>query len=78
MAEGHGRGFTTEILHSDRLGGPIEHGALHKPVHGSVAYGFDTETLPEVETDMQTWDHQPASGEMTLPAYSLLIFVHVG
>ncbi|MFZ8931859.1 MAG: hypothetical protein ACO2ZC_11505 [Pseudomonadales bacterium] len=22
MAEGHGRGFTTEILHSDRLGGP--------------------------------------------------------
>ena len=34
------RGFTTAILHSDRAA-PIEHGALHKPLHVSVAYGYD-------------------------------------
>jgi O-acetylhomoserine (thiol)-lyase len=33
------RGFTTAILHSDRDGG-VEHGALHKPLHLSVAYGY--------------------------------------
>ncbi len=32
-------GFTTSILHGDR-GAPIEHGALHKPLHLSVAYGY--------------------------------------
>ena len=39
MGEGK-RGFTTRILHSDREGG-IEHGAIHKPLHLSVAYGYD-------------------------------------
>ncbi|MDP9081932.1 MAG: cystathionine gamma-synthase family protein [Bacteroidota bacterium] len=34
------KGFTTTILHSDRLGKP-EHGALHKPIHTSVTYGYD-------------------------------------
>src|SRR5512137_2297902 len=33
------RGFTTAILHSDREGG-IEHGAIIKPLHVSVAYGY--------------------------------------
>ena len=33
------RGFTTAILHGDR-NAPIEHGALHKPLHLSVAYGY--------------------------------------
>src|SRR5260221_10371034 len=33
------RGFTPAILHSDR-DAPIEHGALHKPLHLSVAYGY--------------------------------------
>ena len=33
------QGFTTAILHSDRDGG-IEHCALHKPLHVSVAYGY--------------------------------------
>lgn len=33
-------GFTTSIVHSDRLD-PIEHGSLHKPVHSTVAYGFE-------------------------------------
>jgi O-acetylhomoserine (thiol)-lyase len=34
------KGFTTTILHSDRLQKP-EHGALHKPIHTSVTYGYD-------------------------------------
>ena len=34
------RGFTTTILHSDRLTKP-EHGALHKPIHTAVTYGYD-------------------------------------
>lgn len=33
------RGFTTAILHGDR-DSTIEHGALHKPLHLSVAYGY--------------------------------------
>jgi O-acetylhomoserine (thiol)-lyase len=33
------RGFTTTILHSD-LESPIEHYAVHKPMHPSVAYGY--------------------------------------
>jgi O-acetylhomoserine (thiol)-lyase len=32
-------GFTTRILHADREA-TIEHGALHKPLHLSVAYGY--------------------------------------
>ena len=39
MSERPERGFTTAILHSDREA-PIEHGALHKPLHLSVAYGY--------------------------------------
>ena len=38
-ADQSARGFTTAILHSDRAGG-VEHGALHKPLHLSVAYGY--------------------------------------
>lgn len=34
------KGFTTTILHSDRLGKP-EHGSLHKPIHTSVTYGHE-------------------------------------
>ncbi|MET3114330.1 O-acetylhomoserine (thiol)-lyase [Pedobacter sp. CG_S7] len=34
------KGFTTTILHSDRLLKP-EFGALHQPVHTSVTWGFD-------------------------------------
>jgi O-acetylhomoserine (thiol)-lyase len=33
------RGFTTTTLHSDRAK-PIEHGAIHKPVHNSAAFAF--------------------------------------
>ena len=34
------RGFTTSIIHSDRLGKP-EHGSLHKPIHTSIAFGYE-------------------------------------
>lgn len=34
-------GFNTTILHSDRRDA-IEHGSLHKPVHTSVAFGYDS------------------------------------
>ena len=33
-------GFTTAIVHSNRLSG-VEHGAIHKPIHTSVQYGFE-------------------------------------
>jgi len=40
--------FTSTILHSDREGKP-EHGVLHKPIHTSVAYGYeDARELAEV------------------------------
>lgn len=32
-------GFTTTTLHCDRSK-PIEHGAIHKPIHSSAAFGF--------------------------------------
>lgn len=32
--------FTTQIVHGDRLGG-AEHGAIHKPIHTSVQYGYE-------------------------------------
>jgi O-acetylhomoserine (thiol)-lyase len=35
-----GRGFTTRMLHADRVFG-VEHGSLHKPIHTSVAFGYD-------------------------------------
>ena len=33
-------GFTTTILHSD-LEAPIEHNAVHKPMHTAVAFGYE-------------------------------------
>ncbi|MDB5850101.1 MAG: hypothetical protein JWP29_3853 [Rhodoferax sp.] len=35
------QGFTTGIVHSDKTFG-VEHGGVHKPIHTSVQYGFDT------------------------------------
>ena len=34
------KGFTTRIVHSDRQK-PVEHGSLQKPIHATVAYGYD-------------------------------------
>lgn len=36
-----GGGFATRVLHADRVFG-VEHGALHKPIHPSVAFGYET------------------------------------
>src|SRR5438045_9536863 len=48
------RGFTTAILHSDRESA-IEHGALHKPLHTSVAYAYrDARDLAAVFQGRQT------------------------
>ncbi len=33
-------GFTTRTVHSDRSS-PVEHGSIHKPIHATVAYGYD-------------------------------------
>ncbi len=33
-------GFTTRIVHSDRSD-LVEHGSLHKPIHATVAYGYE-------------------------------------
>ena len=42
------KGFTTKIVHNDRTR-PIEHGAVHKPVHTSVAFGYEkAEDLAQV------------------------------
>jgi O-acetylhomoserine (thiol)-lyase len=35
------QGLTTRILHADQLAG-VEHGAAHKPLHTSVAFGYGT------------------------------------
>ncbi|MEM7004125.1 MAG: aminotransferase class I/II-fold pyridoxal phosphate-dependent enzyme, partial [Pseudomonadota bacterium] len=35
------KGFTTKIVHNDRLQA-IEHGAVHKPIHNSVAFGYES------------------------------------
>jgi O-acetylhomoserine (thiol)-lyase len=40
MADKLNYGFTTTILHNDRRK-TIEHGSLHKPVHTSVAFGYN-------------------------------------
>ena len=33
-------GFTSTVIHSDRMD-EIEHGSLHKPIHATVAYGYE-------------------------------------
>ena len=34
------QGFTTGIVHGDRITGN-EHGGVHQPIHTSVQYGFE-------------------------------------
>lgn len=38
-AKGTPKGFTTKVLHHDRLRG-TEHGAVHQPIHTSSQYGY--------------------------------------
>jgi O-acetylhomoserine (thiol)-lyase len=54
MSESPKPGFTTAILHSDRAS-DVEHGALHKPLHLSVAYGYrDVRDLAAVFQNRQS------------------------
>ena len=41
MEKSGNEGLTTRLLHADRRGG-VEHGATHKPLHPSSAFGYDT------------------------------------
>ena len=61
-------GFTTTILHSDRQK-PIEHGALHKPIHTSVAFGYkDARELAAVFQGKQPGYRYGRQGNPTVSA----------
>ncbi len=67
------RGFTTTILHSDRESA-IEHGALHKPLHTSVAYGYkDARDLAAVFQGRQTGYAYGRQGNPTSAALEVKI-----
>lgn len=62
------RGFTTRILHSDRSK-PVEHGALHKPLHTSIAYGYaDSRELARVFQGEQSGFTYARQGQPTAAA----------
>lgn len=61
-------GFTTTILHSDR-NKPIEHGSLHKPIHTSVAFGYnDARELAQVFQGKQPGYRYGRQGNPTVSA----------
>ena len=62
------RGFTTAILHGDRAAA-VEHGAVHKPLHPSVAYGYrDTAGLIAVFQGRETGHAYGREGNPTTAA----------
>ena len=62
------RGFTTRILHSDRSK-PIEHGALHKPIHTSIPFGYaDSRELARVFQGAQAGFTYARQGQPTAAA----------
>ncbi|OWW21179.1 cystathionine gamma-synthase family protein [Noviherbaspirillum denitrificans] len=61
-------GLTTAILHSDREK-PIEHGALHKPIHAGVAFGYrDARDLAQVFQGKQAGFRYGRQGNPTVGA----------
>lgn len=61
-------GFTTTVLHSDRQK-PIEHGSLHKPIHTSVAFGYqDARELAAVFQGRQPGYRYGRQGNPTVSA----------
>ncbi len=61
-------GFTTTTLHSDRQKS-IEHGALHKPIHTSVAFGYsDARDLAAVFQGKQSGYRYGRQGNPTVTA----------
>ena len=68
MTEPKKYGFTTTTLHSDRQK-PIEHGALHKPIHTSVAFGYhDARELAAVFQGKQSGYRYGRQGNPTVTA----------
>ena len=68
MSDSKRYGFTTTILHSDRQK-PIEHGALHKPIHTSVAFGYrDARELAAVFQGRQPGYRYGRQGNPTVAA----------
>ena len=62
------RGFTTRIVHSDRSR-PIEHGALHKPIHTSIPFGYaDSRELARVFQGEQAGFTYARNGQPTATA----------
>lgn len=62
------RGFTTSILHADRLGKP-EHGSLHKPIHTSVTYGHeDVQDLVDIFQNKKSGYAYSRQGNPTVTA----------
>ncbi|WP_121808270.1 cystathionine gamma-synthase family protein [Mucilaginibacter kameinonensis] len=62
------RGFTTNILHADRLGKP-EHGSLHKPIHTSVTYGHeDVQDLVDIFQNKKSGYAYSRQGNPTITA----------
>jgi len=62
------RGFTTNILHADRLGKP-EHGSLHKPIHTSVTYGHeDVQDLVDIFQNKKSGYAYSRQGNPTVTA----------
>jgi len=63
-----GQGFTTKIVHSDRLLN-LEHGAVHAPIHNSVPYAFeDAQGLIDVFQGEQAGHVYARSSTPTLDA----------
>lgn len=61
-------GFTTSILHGDRQK-PIEHGALHKPIHTSVTFAYkDARELAAVFQGKQPGYRYGRQGNPTVSA----------
>ncbi|MGF7076282.1 cystathionine gamma-synthase family protein [Mucilaginibacter sp. 3215] len=62
------KGFTTTILHADRLGKP-EHGSLHKPIHTSVTYGHeDVQDLVDIFQNKKSGYAYSRQGNPTITA----------
>ena len=60
-------GITTNLLHADRRGG-TEHGATHKPIHPSVAFGYaDARDLAAYVLSLQPQATPPVRPEARLP-----------
>ena len=67
------RGFTTSILHSDRSR-PIEHGALHKPIHTSIPFGYaNSRELARVFQGEQAGFSYARNGQPTAQALEEMI-----